>query len=104
MKEKIDIRNISVEELQKFCKDNNLPKFRAKQVEEWLWKKGATSFAEMTSLSKEMRDLFAMHFVIIVTIIVNITVMIICICICYYHSIYREIVYVYTHNHINIYL
>ena len=64
MKEKIDIRNISVEELQKFCKDNNLPKFRAKQVEEWLWKKGATSFAEMTSLSKEMRDLFAMHFVI----------------------------------------
>ena len=64
MKEKIDIRNISVEELQKFCKDNNLPKFRAKQVEEWLWKKGATSFAEMTSLSKEMRDLFTVHFVI----------------------------------------
>ena len=64
MKEKIDIRNISVEELQKFCKDNNLPKFRAKQVEEWLWKKGATSFAEMTSLSKEMRDLFTEYFVI----------------------------------------
>ena len=64
MKEKIDIRNISVEELQKFCKDNNLPKFRAKQVEEWLWKKGATSFAEMTSLSKKMRDLFTVHFVI----------------------------------------
>ena len=64
MKEKIDIRNISVEELQKFCKDNNLPKFRAQQVEEWLWKKGATSFAEMTSLSKEMRDLFTVHFVI----------------------------------------
>ena len=64
MKEKIDIRNISVEELQKFCKDNNLPKFRVKQVEEWLWKKGATSFAEMTSLSKEMRDLFTVHFVI----------------------------------------
>ena len=64
MKDKKDIRNISVEELQKFCKDNNLPKFRAKQVEEWLWKKGATSFAEMTSLSKEMRDLFTVHFVI----------------------------------------
>jgi len=64
MKEKIDIRNISIEELQKFCKDNNLPKFRAKQVEEWLWKKGATSFAEMTSLSKEVRDLFTVHFVI----------------------------------------
>ena len=55
MKEKIDIRNIGVEELQKFCKDNNLPKFRAKQVEEWLWKKGASSFAEMTSLSKKIQ-------------------------------------------------
>ena len=64
MKDKKDIRNISVEELQKFCKDNNLPKFRAKQVEEWLWKKGATSFAEMTSLSKKMRDLFTVYFVI----------------------------------------
>ena len=64
MKEKIDIRNIGIEELHKFCKDNSLPKFRAKQVEEWLWKKGATSFAEMTSLSKEMRDLFSVHFVI----------------------------------------
>jgi len=64
MKEKIDIRNIGIEELHKFCKDNSLPKFRAKQVEEWLWKKGATSFGEMTSLSKEMRDLFSVHFVI----------------------------------------
>ena len=64
MKDKKDIRNISVEELQKFCKDNNLLKFRAKQVEEWLWKKGATSFPEMTSLSKKMRDLFTEHFVI----------------------------------------
>ena len=64
MKEKIDIRNIGIEELHKFCKDNSLPKFRAKQVEEWLWKKGATSFGEMTSLSKEMRDLFSLHFVV----------------------------------------
>ena len=62
MKEKIDIRNISVEDLQEFCREHELPKFRAKQITEWLWKKRVTSFDEMTSLSKPMRDLFAEHF------------------------------------------
>ena len=64
MSDKKDIRTFTFEQIQIFCLENNLPKFRAKQVEEWLWKKGATSFAEMTSLSKEMRDLFTVHFVI----------------------------------------
>ena len=62
MKEKIDIRDISVEDLQKFCSEHKLPKFRANQITEWLWKKRATSFDEMTSLSKPMRDLFTKHF------------------------------------------
>ena len=62
MKEKKDIRNTSVEVLQKFYEEHKLPKFRAKQVQEWLWKKKAVSFDEMTSLSKSMRDLFANHF------------------------------------------
>ena len=62
MEEKKDIRNTSVEDLQKFCADHKLPKFRAKQIQEWLWKKKAVSFDEMTSLSKPMRDFFAIHF------------------------------------------
>ena len=64
MEEKKDIRNTSVEDLQKFCAEHKLPKFRAKQIQEWLWKKKAVSFDEMTSLSKPMRDLFAIHFII----------------------------------------
>ena len=64
MKEKKDIRNTSFEDLQKFCTEHKLPKFRAKQIQEWLWKKKAVSFDEMTSLSKPMRDLFAVHFII----------------------------------------
>ena len=64
MEEKKDIRNTSVEDLQKFCTEHKLPKFRAKQIQEWLWKKKAVSFDEMTSLSKPMRDLFANHFTI----------------------------------------
>ena len=30
--------------------------FRAKQLYEWLWKKSARSFEEMTNLSIELRD------------------------------------------------
>ena len=62
MEEKKDIRNISLEDLQRFCAEYKLPQFRAKQVQEWLWKKKAVSFDEMTSLSKPMRDLFKNHF------------------------------------------
>ena len=29
--------------------------FRGKQIEEWLWQKGASSFGEMSSLSKNLR-------------------------------------------------
>ena len=62
MKEKTDIRDISVEDLQKFCNKHKLPKFRAKQITEWLWKKRATSFEEMTSLAKDTRELFNNNF------------------------------------------
>ena len=55
MNNKKDIRTSTNEELLLFCTNNNLPKFRAKQISEWLWKKRAVSFKEMTSLSLEVR-------------------------------------------------
>ena len=64
MSNKKDIRNLSFEEIVKFCSDNNLPRFRAKQVWEWLWKKRATSFEEITSLAKNTRNLFNDKFII----------------------------------------
>ena len=33
-----------------------LPKFRAKQIAEWIYKHGVTTFDEMTNLSKELRE------------------------------------------------
>lgn len=39
-------------------------KFRAKQVHEWLWKKSARSFDEMTNLSKAFREKLKEHFAI----------------------------------------
>ena len=64
MSHKKDIRSLALKEIEEFCLDNNLPKFRAKQVWEWLWKKRATSFEEITSLSKFMRELFKNKFTI----------------------------------------
>jgi len=59
---KKDIRNIPQEEIQKFFNDNNLKKFRYKQLNEWLWKKGASSFDQMSSLSKSIRELLKTSF------------------------------------------
>ncbi len=53
---KNDIRKFSVEELAVEFEKLSEPKFRAKQVHEWLWKKSARSFDEMTNLSKELRN------------------------------------------------
>ena len=64
MNNKIDIRNLTLEEIVKFCEEHNLPKFRAKQVWEWVWKKRATKFEEITTLSKEIRKLFNANFTI----------------------------------------
>jgi 23S rRNA (adenine2503-C2)-methyltransferase len=49
---KTDVRKITQPELEEIFKGMGEPKFRAKQVYEWLWKKGAHSFEEMTNLSK----------------------------------------------------
>lgn len=38
------------------------PAFRAKQIEEWVWEKGVTSFDDMTNLPKALRQQLAEHF------------------------------------------
>ena len=54
---KKDIREISQGELEEFFLENNQQKFRIKQLNEWLWEKGANSFDQMSSLSKDLREL-----------------------------------------------
>ena len=56
MKTKIDIRQLSLEELISKIAELGEKKFRAKQIHEWLWKKRATSFDQMTNLSKSFRE------------------------------------------------
>lgn len=59
-----DIRSLSQEEIKTFLVEHGEKPFRAKQIEEWLWKKAVHSFDEMTNLSAATRALLAEHFVI----------------------------------------
>ena len=52
---KQNIRHLSLEELVTYFGSIGEKKFRTKQVHEWIWKRGAQSFEEMTDLSKELR-------------------------------------------------
>lgn len=64
MAEKQDIRALSADEITSFFIEHGEKAFRAKQVNEWLWKKAAHSFDEMTNISKSTRDLLDEYFVI----------------------------------------
>ncbi|MFT7614480.1 MAG: 23S rRNA (adenine2503-C2)-methyltransferase, partial [Parvicellaceae bacterium] len=62
--EKQDIRNLSREDLTQFFIQEGEKGFRANQVYDWLWKKNASTFLEMTNLSKELRAFLDDHFFI----------------------------------------
>ena len=51
-----DFRTLSEEELKAHVAELGEKPFRAKQLYDWLWKKGARSFDDMSSLSKEFRN------------------------------------------------
>jgi len=64
MKKKIDIRQLSLEQLtDEIVKLGEKP-YRAKQVHQWLWKKRAIDFDQMTNLSKSFRKLIENNFII----------------------------------------
>ena len=54
-----NLRHVSREELETMMKDWGEPKFRAQQVHDWIWKKGAASIDDMTNLSKALREKLA---------------------------------------------
>ena len=60
--EKMNIRQLSLSELEEYFETLGEKKFRAKQVYEWLWQKHAHSFDDMTNLSKELRQRLAEGF------------------------------------------
>ncbi|HEX2608678.1 MAG TPA: 23S rRNA (adenine(2503)-C(2))-methyltransferase RlmN [Flavisolibacter sp.] len=57
-----NIRQMSLPDLESYFETIGEKKFRARQVWEWLWQKHAHSFADMTNLSKELRQKLGEHF------------------------------------------
>lgn len=62
MTTKPDIRSLSLPEMATVFADWNEPRFRAKQVYEWLWAKGASDWEAMTNVSKVLRSKLADQF------------------------------------------
>jgi len=60
-----DIRTLSKAQLIAQLEHLGEKPFRAKQIYEWLWKKSAHNFEEMTNLSKELREKLNTHFSIL---------------------------------------
>ncbi|MBQ2924555.1 MAG: 23S rRNA (adenine(2503)-C(2))-methyltransferase RlmN [Anaerotignum sp.] len=56
---KIDIKSMNINELEDLLKELGEPKFRAKQIFDWLHAKQVDSFEEMTNLSKGLREKLA---------------------------------------------
>ncbi len=61
---KTDIRKLTLEQITQTLVDMGEKSFRARQVYEWLWKKSAASFDEMTNLSLPLRELLNGKFAI----------------------------------------
>lgn len=57
-----NIRHLTLNDLEDYFESIAEKKFRAKQVYEWIWQKGALSFADMTNLSKELRQRLGENF------------------------------------------
>lgn len=57
-----DIRLLSREELEEQLVAAGEKKFRAGQIWQWLWQKGARSFEDMTNLSKDLRHFLQLHY------------------------------------------
>ena len=61
---KTDIRALDLTQLQQHFSSINEPTYRAKQVYQWLWEKSARTFAEMSNLSKDLRNKLDENFAI----------------------------------------
>ncbi|MEO5910598.1 MAG: 23S rRNA (adenine(2503)-C(2))-methyltransferase RlmN [Pelobium sp.] len=61
---KKDIRALNLPDLKEIFVQMGEKAFRANQVYEWLWKKSAINFEEMSNLSKDLRETLNQHFVI----------------------------------------
>lgn len=56
MPAKLPILSATEEDLIAFCKDHNAPKFHAKQIHDWIFRRHAVSFDDMSNVPKALRE------------------------------------------------
>ncbi|HTN45610.1 MAG TPA: 23S rRNA (adenine(2503)-C(2))-methyltransferase RlmN [Flavipsychrobacter sp.] len=59
-----NLRELDLPQLQALMSEWGEPAFRAKQIEEWLWKKFAGTIDDMSNLSKSLREKLNAHYFI----------------------------------------
>lgn len=57
-----NLRHLSLAELETLMQEWSEPKFRAKQIWDWIWQKGVDSIDGMTNLSKSLREKLAAQY------------------------------------------
>ena len=57
-----DLRSLDASELEEFVTSLGQPRFRAKQIGEWIWSKNVSSFDDMTNIPKSLREQLAERF------------------------------------------
>ena len=55
--QKIDIKGLATQEIERWVKSQGLETYRARQIYEWAFKKLASSFQDMTNIPKDVRIL-----------------------------------------------
>jgi 23S rRNA (adenine2503-C2)-methyltransferase len=61
---KTDLAGLELTELEDFVQSLGHKKFHARQIYQWIWKRGVTDFTAMTNLSRELRAALASHAVV----------------------------------------
>jgi len=62
LSQKPSIYSLQLSELKEWLKEQNEKAFRAEQIFDWLYKKRVSDFAQMSNLSKNLRDSLSEHF------------------------------------------
>jgi len=57
-----DLAELTLAELETLLTGRGLPRFRARQIFQWVWKRGAADFAAMTNLPRELREALGRDF------------------------------------------
>lgn len=58
-----NIRNIDLKSLEQWIAEKGEKPFRAKQISEWIWKRGVTSFRNMTNIPERLINALSSEFV-----------------------------------------